>query len=73
MSVILVPTEEQARKRVPAPELAEVRENLRNALLSHGVAQVVQHAMTNARIERFNVNGTSTGRASPEPQDSRGN
>ncbi len=62
-----------ARKRVPPPGFAEVRENLRHALLSQGVAQVVKDEMTNARIERFNVNGSSTGRASPEPQDSRGN
>jgi peptidyl-prolyl cis-trans isomerase C len=62
-----------ARKRVPAPGFAEVRENLRQVLLSRGVAQVVKDAMTNARIERFNVNGTSTGRGGAETQDSRGN
>jgi peptidyl-prolyl cis-trans isomerase C len=62
-----------ARKRVPSPGFAEVREKLRHDLLSRGVAQVVKDAMANARIDRFNFNGTSTGRGGAETQGSRGN
>ena len=57
-----------ARKRVPVPGFAEVRENLRHGLLSQGIAQVVKDAMTGARIERFNINGTSMDAAgAPRP------
>ncbi len=63
-----------ARKRVPVPGFAEVREKLRHGQLSQGIAQVVKDAMTGARIERFNINGTSTGRGGgAETQDSSGN
>lgn len=48
-----------ARKRVPVPAFAEVREQLRHELLEEGVAQVVKDVMATSTILRFNMNGTS--------------
>jgi peptidyl-prolyl cis-trans isomerase C len=62
-----------ARKRVPVPGFAEVREKLRRELLEAGVATVVKDAMANSTIERFNMNGTYTGQAAGESRKTGGN
>ena len=62
-----------ARKRVPVPGFAEVREQLRRQLLEEGVASAVKDAMVNSTIERFNMNGISSGQTSDEPGKTSGN
>jgi peptidyl-prolyl cis-trans isomerase C len=62
-----------ARKRVSVPGFAEVREQLRRRMLQEGVASVVKDAMANSSIQRFNMNGTSTGQAADEPRKTGGN
>lgn len=56
-----------ARKRVPVPGFAEVREQLRRQLLQEGIASVVKDAMANSSIARFNMNGTTAGQAADQP------
>jgi peptidyl-prolyl cis-trans isomerase C len=62
-----------ARQRMPVPGFAEMREELRRQLLQEGVASLVKDAMVNSTIERFNMNGTSAGRAADEPRKTGGN
>jgi peptidyl-prolyl cis-trans isomerase C len=62
-----------ARRRVAAPGFAEVREALRRELLVEGVAKVVRDAMADSTIQRFNINGTSTGQIVDIPNKSDGN
>jgi peptidyl-prolyl cis-trans isomerase C len=59
-----------ARRRVPVPGFAEVREELRHELLQEGMARVVKDAMANSSIKKFNMNGTSVAQPGQDPQES---
>ena len=61
-----------ARRRVPAPSFAEVREELRHAMLEEGIAGVVKDAMANASIKRFNMNGSASIQAGDSASGSSG-
>lgn len=60
-----------ARRRVPVPGFAEVREELRHELLQEGLARVVKDAMANSSIKKFNLNGTSVAQPGDDQQGSR--
>jgi peptidyl-prolyl cis-trans isomerase C len=59
-----------ARRRVPVPGFAEVREQLRHELLEEGVTRVAREALGEATVQRFNMNGAATKGADDERPDS---
>lgn len=59
-----------ARRRVPVPGFAEVREELRHELLREGMARVVKDAMANSSVKKFNMNGTNVALPGQDQQGS---
>jgi peptidyl-prolyl cis-trans isomerase C len=58
-----------ARRRVPQPGFAEVREQLRREMLQEGVSRVAADALAVATVRKFNMNGTAidgAGEGKPE-------
>lgn len=58
-----------ARRRAPVPGFA-VREELRHEMLQEGLARVVQDALANSSIKKFNMNGSSVAQPDDEQKSS---
>jgi len=57
----------EERRTAPPPKYEEVRDQLRSAMLEEAVGQVVERAKATAQVERFNLDGSPVGGASPAP------
>jgi peptidyl-prolyl cis-trans isomerase C len=62
----------EARRRVPQPGFAEVREQLRHELLQEGIARIAQEALAGVTVRKFNMNGTAAAGSEDEQPGSGG-
>ncbi len=62
----------EAKRRVPPPGFAEVREQLRHQMMQEGVSKVAQQALAEASVRRFNMNGTEIGAAASDKAGAAG-
>ncbi|MBE9605557.1 peptidylprolyl isomerase [Acetobacteraceae bacterium H6797] len=55
----------EERRTAPPPRYEEVRDQLRSAMLEEAVGQVVERAKATAQVQRFNLDGSPVGGATP--------